>query len=237
MRSVSDNLLLAAAGASSGPSDPNWNDVILLLNCDGVNNSTTFIDLSNQANTVTAQGSAKVTTTDPKFGTGSLIVGASTDRLSLNGGSLFDFAYATAFTLEAFIFIPTITTNQYFIEIRKNSDLSQSLRLQFITTNRADIIVLGGQMTTGTNTVPTNQWAHHALTWDGSLIRYFVNGSLVQSTTRLNQGSFGTCTIAIGGRNNATNSLNGRIDELRFTKGVARYTANFTVPTEAFPTQ
>jgi hypothetical protein len=234
-----NNWLIRSGGLSLsspvGPTDPYWSNVILSLNCDGANNSTTFVDLSNQANVVTAQGSAKVTTTDPKFGTGSLIVGASTDRLSLNGGSLFDIEYATPFTLEAFIFIPTITTNQYFIEIRKNSDLSQSLRMQFITTNRADIVVAGGQMSTGNNTVPTNQWAHHAVTWDGSLLRYFINGSFVQSATRLNQGSFGTCTIAIGGRNNGTNSMSGRIDELRFTKGIARYTANFTPPSAAFP--
>ena len=47
----------------------------LLLHCDGTNGSTSFPDSATPANTLTANGSAQVTTTGPKFGTGSLSCG------------------------------------------------------------------------------------------------------------------------------------------------------------------
>ena len=238
MRSVSDNLLLAAAGASSGPSDPNWNNVILLLNCDGAQDSTTFLDLSDSGVVLTPEGSAKVTTTDPKFGTGALDCTVDGSRLTFTSGSLFDLAYSTPFTLEFSAKLPVEpTTNQYPFEISSFS-LGQTFRIIFFPTNTVDVIVRGAQISTAFNVLPVNTWFHFAVTWNNSLVRAFVNGVQVGSSARTNDGSLGSAqTVAIGGRRNGSNSLLGFMDEIRFTSGVARYTSNFTPPAEPFPTQ
>lgn len=238
MRSVSDNLLLAAAGASSGPSDPNWNDVILLLNCDGAQGSTTFLDLSDSGVVLTPQGSAEVTTTDPKFGTGALDCTVGGSRLTFTSGVLFDIAYSTPLTLEFFAKLPIApTTNQYPFEMSSFS-LGQTFRIIFFPTNRVDVILRGSQVSTAVNVIPVDTWFHFAVTWDNSLVRAFVDGVLVGSAVRTDNGSLGsTQTVAIGGRGNGSNSLLGFMDEIRFTSGVARYTSNFTPPAEPFPTQ
>jgi hypothetical protein len=79
------------------------------------------------------------------------------------------------------------------------------------------------------------QWHHIAVTRTGGINRLFFDGTLLTSaadTTNYN-GSAGNMQIGWDGSNQFT----GFIDDLRFTKGVARYIANFTPPQQALPRQ
>jgi hypothetical protein len=59
-----------------------------------------------------------------------------------------------------------------------------------------------------------------------------VNDGTGTVNTNFNQ----TSIAYVGANRTGGDALNGYIDELRITNGVARYTGNFTPPTAAFPT-
>jgi hypothetical protein len=81
----------------------------------------------------------------------------------------------------------------------------------------------------GTYSWSTGQWYHVAWVRNGSTVTVYRDGTSLGSTTdskTLNDSANG---ITLG------SSLNAYVDDLRITVGVARYTANFTAPTVAFP--
>ena len=89
---------------------------------------------------------------------------------------------------------------------------------------------------TSTTVISNNTWYHVAITRSGTTLRMFINGTQEASTT--SSANFtSTTNMFIGADANNTNQrINGYIQDLRITNGYARYTANFTPPTAAFPT-
>jgi hypothetical protein len=66
----------------------------------------------------------------------------------------------------------------------------------------------------------------------------FINGTQVGSTVTFTAPAFTPVGVGVGNNANlfsADESFNGYIDDFRITKGVARYTANFTPPTQTHP--
>jgi hypothetical protein len=214
---------------STPATDPNFANVSLLLHADGTNGSTTFTDFSSNAHTITVYGNAQVTTTSPKFGTGALLCDGSGDSLSAPSHASLTFGTGD-FTIEAWIRISAFGASQYIFSRRDSSGFS----LRILADQR-----LSGQ-TPNTNsltqvsaTMAANTWYHVAYTRSGSTNTLWLDGSSVATLTNSENGLSGTSFI--GSRDGSAESVNGRIDDLRVTKGVARYTATFTPPTAAFP--
>jgi hypothetical protein len=80
--------------------------------------------------------------------------------------------------------------------------------------------------------VPTNEWVHLSITRSVSTCRIFINGIIDATSSTFFNAPFvpSNSSIRVGGAPRGF-PFNGYIDDLRITKGVARYTSNFTPPT------
>jgi hypothetical protein len=104
------------------------------------------------------------------------------------------------------------------------------------TTGCACVWYNNTQILTGTSNIADSAWHHVAVTRSGSTIRLFVDGT--QQTSATNSSTF-TCASGyplVGADSSTAGNLTGYTQDIRVTKGYARYTANFTAPTAAFPT-
>ncbi len=94
-----------------------------------------------------------------------------------------------------------------------------------------------GEILSGTTVITDNTWHHCAIVRNGSTITLYVDGISRGSGTDTTSFDGNGGQILIGENNLGTNTLTGYLDDLRITKGYARYTANFTAPTAPFPDQ
>ena len=138
------------------------------------------------------------------------------------------------FTIEAWIYPTALTSNRLIVDTYNASQAgsyqlywrSNGGSLAFYT--QADGVVL--QDSSGSN-IQVNTWHHVAVTRSGSTLRMFVDGTQVNSTTFTRDLTHGI-PVAIGYQQaTGTNYFAGYMQDVRITKGLARYTANFTPPT------
>lgn len=87
---------------------------------------------------------------------------------------------------------------------------------------------------TSSTAVPANTWFRWAVTRSGNTTRLFLNGLVEDSSTGLN-ASLTNSGISIGQAYPNSGVVDGYMDEVRITKGVARYTGDYDVATQAFP--
>jgi hypothetical protein len=85
---------------------------------------------------------------------------------------------------------------------------------------------------TSNGTVTLNQWNHIAIVRNGTTLTLYVNG-ISRGTYTYNSNIVGY-PLYIGNYYSGGYSFTGYLDDVRATKGFARYTTNFTVPTSAF---
>lgn len=220
--------------------DGYFSNVSLLLHANGSDGSTTFTDNSSNAHTCTANGNAQIDTAQSKFGGSSALFDGTTDWISVPDHASLQFGSGN-FTVEGWIRPnalsglrmlyskrPAVGTGRAGVNLYHNG----TTLVGEATTDAGaswNVVISGGTLSTGS-------WQHVAITRSGSTWRLFLDGTLLASATDSGTVHDAANPVFIGAMPSAGSScFNGWIDDLRVTKGVARYTAAFTPPSSEFP--
>jgi hypothetical protein len=218
----------ASLAAWTTPVDPYFSSVSLLLHLEGANNSTTFTDSGPLGLSVARNGSTGVISTS-QAALGGSSFNVNGDRLNLPTNSALtlpgDFsiewsARHTSFSAwQAYFGDGASGDNGGGIAFRPGVAYLYGPALRFPGNgagagNAAALIV-------------ANKWTSFAITRSGSILRWFVDGVLTDTLTGWTT-TFDLSGAKIG-NNAAGEALTGFMDEIRITKGVCRYTANYTV--------
>jgi hypothetical protein len=224
--------------SSANSGDSSYLSNVALLHGNGANNSTTITDSALGVNW-TVGGTAKISTTQSKFGGSSMAFDGSAGCV-INAPVGASWTFGTAdFTVEGWVYVTAAATNSNGIFQQGTSafasSTTNSLGFGTVTSGSKWQIYAKNTNTSSTASWSTATWYHFALVRSGTTTTLYIDGTSVITVTadstnytgtHFGLGSlFGTAVGAVH---------NGYIDEFRVTKGVARYTANFTAPTAAF---
>jgi hypothetical protein len=192
-------------------------------------------DAAVQNNGVTV-GSAQASTTQSKWSPTSMSFNGTTDYLTMPVSPGFSFGTGN-FTIEAWIYNTSSASTSKNI-FSNWGGASESYQFYLRTNNRL-VWQVNNQNSpdTAALAVSVNAWNHVAWTRSSSTAYLHINGVL-QDTTSLTNSANGGEIPRVGAGQSGTQLFSGYIQDLRVTKGIARYGAtNFTPPTAAFPTR
>lgn len=222
--------------------DEFFSNVVLLMHFEGTDNSVVFTDVL--AHPFTANGAAKISTAKNKFGSAS---GSFPGNGTATTPDSEDWNLAASdFTIEAYVYRTGIDAYSSPIvaqwhrgDVAGNSWTfviepgSNNLALGISTSGSNDIGVSSGVP------VPAFSWIHVAVTREAGILRFWIDGIKAGADTTREAAFFSSALpLAVGGAAFATDQgteFIGFIDELRITKGKARYSTNFTPPSSSFP--
>lgn len=207
--------------------DPYWANVSLLLRFEGSNGSTTFTDSSSNGLSMSPFGSVALSTSQIKYGvaaggfTAGKLAAPSSSTLSMNGD----------FTIEFWVY-QTGNTSPYDTVVSAANESTFMIRH---ASGYAGVIVGGSTNVANTLSFTLNTWHHIAVVRNSGTYKVFKDGTDITTSTYTDSNTRDLSGLIIGDSSVSGRNFVGFIDEFRITKGLARYTANFTPPGAPFP--
>lgn len=200
-----------------------------LLRLDGDNFSQVFTDVDGT--TWTQGGGASLTTANQRYGTASLnLVASSNQYIAGTDQSRFGFG-GEDYAVECWVRAATTPAgNRYIVDIRKNA--GQGIGLGMNSSRQLFVVDNSSTIITGTGTLTVGTWHHVAATRHLGRLRLFLDGA-EQGAVADTRTMDSTCIPFVGSTFLVTAPWDGQIDDLRITKGAARYVGNYNTPATA----
>lgn len=206
----------------------------LLLKFNGVDGAQAYTAETGQ--TVTFAGTAQLDTAQSKFGGSSLLLDGNSDYVTVPDSN--DWYFGTGdFTIDCWVRFNSTGTDQVFIGQRTDPIAvwyflvrgdDGSLDIGAVINNVTTINIASNTLSWETGT-----WYHLALVRNGNNFYIFRDGIRVHSATSSGSMPNSSNPLAIGVYGNlASNHLDGHMENVRVSKGIARWTSNFTPPVD-----
>lgn len=214
--------------------DPYWNNVVALwVNDNAASSTNTFTDESKTAATLTANNGAVYSSMSAPTGmttSARLAEGSGGASISAASNSLYDLP--GDFTWEAMVNLDSAGSPNNFGARPGSFNITNqyggAIRMQVFQNGSHNGFISNAWSPS------SNTWYHIAISRSGSTVRTFLNGVQIGSNqTDTSNNTPSGSSVLIFGRYDY--GLNGYFSNFRLTKGVARYTANFTPPTLPLP--
>lgn len=184
---------------------------------------------STPGKTVAANGNAQIDTAQYKFGSASGLFDGTGDSISSADNADWDFGTGD-FTIDFWVRWNSLAGTVLF-----SRNDSTDFRLHY--NNVANTLTLNATsnpIKSESWTPSTNTWYHVAVTRSGTNLDFWINGTKLGTTTTDATDLTYSTDLYIGDGAGGGASLNGWIDEFRWSKGVARWNSDFPVPTSAY---
>lgn len=206
----------------------------------GVDGSTTFTDSSNSSHSPNANGDAQIDTAQSKFdGASGLFDG--NDWVNVPNHDDFKFG-GDDFTIDFWVKRGTIGSVQRIVTkttSTSSADIAFNIGFQTANTFLFSFVSLAPlqfhTVTTVTTLTDTTDWHHIACIRDNDIMKVYIEGTADVNTVDVTGKSVndpgGDLFI---GRLDTIQYFNGRLDEFRVSKGIARWTSDFTPPTKPY---
>ena len=194
-----------------------------------------IIDKSQSVKTLTLAGGTVSSTTQNKYLTSSIKFDGVDDQITIPQVSI---ASGEDFTIECWHYL-TSRVDLYPALFGNYTSFTTGALSLFVghnnsTTTAYQVAHNGTFPLINAGTINYNQWVHVALVRSGTTMTLYIDGTSVGT---------GTSSVALNGvgsnffigriGDNASGHIEGYLSDFRITKGLARYTANFTPPTAA----